>query len=139
LYLNIWFFISLFVVICYSFISFLIQEVFYFYCRKYGNTRNQTNWSRVKINPRLPYKTTQSTTWIFTFTLWDKNKRNSYTDINLNKFICVNTHRWKRKRKKKVKWYRWCSGPALGIGRECDGLGPMPLEGPKFFYGRGCI
>jgi len=22
-------------------------------------------------------------------------------------------------------------GPALGIGRECDGLGPMPLGGPK--------
>jgi len=24
-------------------------------------------------------------------------------------------------------------GPALGIGRECDGLGPMPVGGPKFF------
>jgi len=23
------------------------------------------------------------------------------------------------------------AGPALGIGRECDGLGPMPLGGPK--------
>ena len=29
------------------------------------------------------------------------------------------------------------SGPALGIGRECDGLGPMPVGGPKFFFTRG--
>jgi len=29
------------------------------------------------------------------------------------------------------------SGPALGIGRECDGLGPMPLGGPKFFLWMG--
>ena len=32
-----------------------------------------------------------------------------------------------------------CSGPALGIGRECDGLGPMPLGGPKKNLWRGCI
>jgi len=24
--------------------------------------------------------------------------------------------------------------PALGIGRECDGLGPMLVGGPKFFF-----
>jgi len=31
------------------------------------------------------------------------------------------------------------SGPALGIGRECDDLGPMSLGGPKKNYGAGCI
>jgi len=31
------------------------------------------------------------------------------------------------------------AGPALGIGRECDGLGPMPVGGPKFFFTRGDV
>jgi len=26
------------------------------------------------------------------------------------------------------------TGPALGIGQECDGLGPMPVGGPKKIY-----
>jgi len=28
-------------------------------------------------------------------------------------------------------------GPALGIGRECDGLGPMPVGGLKIFLSAG--
>jgi len=26
---------------------------------------------------------------------------------------------------------RIVAGPTLGIGQECDGLGPMPIGGPK--------
>jgi len=26
------------------------------------------------------------------------------------------------------------AGPALGIGWGCDGLGPLPERGPKFFF-----
>jgi len=28
-------------------------------------------------------------------------------------------------------------GPTLGIGQGCDGLGPMPVGGPKKNYGGG--
>jgi hypothetical protein len=29
------------------------------------------------------------------------------------------------------------AGPAIGIGRECDGLEPMPVGGPKKFLSEG--
>jgi len=36
--------------------------------------------------------------------------------------------------------HSWRTGPALGIGRECGGLGPLPVGGPIFlFYMWGCI
>jgi len=31
------------------------------------------------------------------------------------------------------------SGTALGIGRGCDGLGPLPIEGPKIFFNKGGV
>jgi len=32
----------------------------------------------------------------------------------------------------------WYAGPALGIGRGCDGLGPLPVGAQKIFI-KGCI
>ena len=36
-----------------------------------------------------------------------------------------------------LSFYLYYPGPALGIGRECDGLGPMPLGALNFFMKGG--